>query len=98
MDSCLQGTIGEIVIAHRDRLSRFGFDLFKLIIQKAGGNIIVLDDEKNKSTEQELAEDLLSIIHIYSCKQMGKRKYKTQEHSKSIEDKVEDNEATENDT
>jgi predicted site-specific integrase-resolvase len=98
LDSCLQGTIGEVVIAHRDRLSRFGFDFFKLIIQKAGGNIIVLDDERNKSTEQELAEDLLSIIHIYSCKQMGKRKYKTSEHFKVIENKVEDNEATENDT
>ena len=75
LDSCMQNNIGEVVIAHKDRLSRFGFDLIKLIIEKAGGKITIINDEQNKSTEQELAEDLLSIIHIYSCRQMGKRKY-----------------------
>ena len=75
LDSCLQNNIGEVVIAHKDRLSRFGFDLIKLIIEKAGGKITIINDEQNKNTEQELAEDLLSIIHIYSCRQMGKRKY-----------------------
>ena len=77
LDSCLQGVIGEVVIAHRDRLSRFGFELIKCFITKAGGSITVLDDDGHKSTEQELAEDLLSIVHIYSCKQMGKRSYKS---------------------
>jgi putative resolvase len=76
LDACLQRNIREIVIAHRDRMSRFGFDLINLIVQKSGGKITVIDDERNKSTEQELSEDLLSIIHIFSCRQMGKRKYK----------------------
>ena len=77
LDAALHGTIGEIIIAHRDRLCRFGFDLIKIIIEKKGGKITVLDDERNKSSEQELSEDLLSIVHIYSCRQMGKRSYKT---------------------
>ena len=96
LDSCIQGVIGEVVIAHRDRLSRFGFDLVKIIIEKAGGTITILDDEENKSSEQELAEDLLSIIHIYSCRQMGKRSYKIKQ-SKSIENQIETNEPTEED-
>jgi predicted site-specific integrase-resolvase len=96
LDSCIQGAIGEVVIAHRDRLSRFGFDLIKIIIEKAGGKITILDDEQNKSSEQELAEDLLSIIHIYSCRQMGKRSYKIKQ-SKSIENQNEVDESTEND-
>ena len=96
LDSCIQGVIGEVVIAHRDRLSRFGFDLIKIIIEKAGGKITILDDEQNKSSEQELAEDLLSIIHIYSCRQMGKRSYKIKQ-SKSIENQNETDETTEND-
>jgi predicted site-specific integrase-resolvase len=75
LDACLQGTIGEVIIAHRDRLSRFGYDLLECLVRKAGGKIIVLEDNHNKSTEQELAEDLLSIVHIYSCRQMGKRSY-----------------------
>ena len=94
LDSCIQGTIGEVVVAHRDRLSGFGFDLIKLITEKAGGSITVLDDEQNKSTEQELAEDLLSIVHIYSCRQMGKRSYSGARKNKQLES-VEDKDETE---
>lgn len=78
LDACLQNIIGELIIAHRDRLSRFGFDLIESIVTKAGGKIIVINDKPDKSSEQELAEDLLSIVHIYSCRQMGKRKYRKQ--------------------
>jgi predicted site-specific integrase-resolvase len=75
LDSCIQRTIGEVVVAHKDRLCRFGFELLQLFILKSGGTVTVIHNETNQSTEQELAEDLLSIIHIYSCKQMGKRSY-----------------------
>jgi len=75
LDSCLQGTIGEVVIAHRDRLCRFGFELIEQLVSKAGGQITVLDSSDNKTSEQELAEDLLSIIHVFSCRQMEKRSY-----------------------
>ena len=77
LDACLQRTIGQVVVAHRDRLSRFAFDLIELFITKAGGTIKVLDNENDstKSSEQELSEDLLSIIHIFNCRQMGKRSY-----------------------
>lgn len=80
LDRCIQGTIGEIVVAHRDRLSRFGFDLIKLIVEKGGGVVTVIDDETHKSTEQELSEDLLSIVQIYCCKSMGSRRYKNSEN------------------
>lgn len=75
LDSCIQGTVGEVVVAHRDRLSRFGFELIKLFIEKAGGTITVVDDEKHKSSEQELSEDLMSIVQVYCCRSMGKRRY-----------------------
>ena len=64
LDSCLQGNIGEVVVAHRDRLCRFGFDLIESLVTKAGGKITVLDRQNTKTCKQELAEDLLSIIHI----------------------------------
>ena len=88
LDAALQGTLGEVIVAHRDRLCRFGFDLIKIIIEKQGGKITVLDDERNKSSEQELSEDLLSIVHIYSCRQMGKRSYKAR--TKIIENTIKD--------
>ena len=75
LDACIQGIVGEVVVAHRDRMCRFGFDLVNHMVAKAGGKITVIDDQRDKSTEQELAEDLLSIVHIYSCRQMGKRSY-----------------------
>lgn len=72
----MQGNIGTVVVAHRDRLCRFGFELIEQVVQLGGGRIIVDDDsDQHKSSEQELAEDLLSIVHIYSCRQMGKRRY-----------------------
>jgi len=86
LDACLQGRIGDVVVAHRDRLCRFGFDLVEQLVCKAGGKVIVLEDNDNKSSEQELAEDLLSIIHVFSCKQMGKRSYATRK-TKNSEDK-----------
>ncbi len=95
LDSCVQGTIGELVIAHRDRLCRFGFELIRLFVEKSGGKITVLDDERNKSSEQELSEDLLSIIHIYSCRQMGKRSYKNKQSNEIIKDKTETIHSTE---
>ena len=94
LDACLQKTIGELVIAHRDRLCRFGFELLQQLVTKSGGTITVLDDETNKSTEQELAEDLLSIVHIYSCRQMGKRSYSSKRDCQSFENQDETIQAT----
>ncbi len=89
LDYALSRTIGEVIIANRDRLSRFGFDLFKAIIIKSGGKLTVINDIQSKSSEQELAEDLLSIVHIFSCKQMGKRSYKNRKCSNQ-DSKVQD--------
>ena len=88
LDASLRGSIGEVIVAHRDRLSRFGFDLIKLIIEKQGGKITVLDDQQNKSSEQELSEDLLSIIHIFSCRQMERRSYKIKKDNQNIQNTI----------
>jgi predicted site-specific integrase-resolvase len=83
LDSCFQQSIGTVMVAHKDRLSRWGFDLLKLVIERNGGKLIVVDDDNHgKSTEQELAEDLLPIVHIYSCRNMGRRKYAKREATK----------------
>lgn len=85
LDSCLQGNIGEIVIAHKDRLCRFGYELIEQLVTKAGGTIKVLEENNNKTTEQELSEDLLAIIHVFSCKQMGKRNYSNRNKNEDID-------------
>ena len=61
--------IKNVIVEHKDRLVRFGFELVKILFEKYGTNIIVIsDDDINKTYEQELTDDLLSIIHYYSMK------------------------------
>ena len=66
LDACLDKQIGEVVITHKDKLSRFAFDLIQQIVIKAGGWITIVKDEKNK-TDSELSEDLFIIAKTY-CK------------------------------
>lgn len=99
LDISMQGNIGEVIISNKDRLSRFGYDLIEKIISKGGGKITVIQDPRANSSEQELAEDLLSIVHIYSCRQMGKRSHrnsKTQRRQTNEEEQKE-SESNQND-
>ncbi len=81
------GIIEEIVIAHQDRLSRFAFGLLENIFKLHGTKLTVLNKSKYQSPEQELSEDLLSIIQIFNCKQMGRRRYKRDDIDTDKKDK-----------
>jgi len=68
LSESLNGIVTEVVIAHRDRLSRLAFELLENIFKLSGTKLIVLDNTKYQSAEAELSEDLLSIIHIFNCR------------------------------
>ena len=70
LEQSMSGLVQEVVVAHRDRLCRFAFELIELILLQCGVQLIVLNQDNDKSSEVELADDILSIIHVYSCKQM----------------------------
>ena len=74
LDRVLDGGVEEIVVAHKDRLSRFGFDLVKSICSKFGTKIIIIDDEE-RDENAELADDLMAIVTVFSARYYGKRKY-----------------------
>lgn len=74
LDRLLQGNKLTLVVAHRDRLARFGFELIKYMVEQNGGKIVVLD-QTIYSPESELTDDILSIIHVFSCRVNGLRKY-----------------------
>ncbi|WP_425311520.1 IS607 family transposase [Planktothrix rubescens] len=63
-----------IIVACRDRLCRFGFQLFEFMAEQNGGNIVVLENPIY-CPETELTADLLSIIHVFSCRMHGLRSY-----------------------
>ena len=64
-----------IVVAHKDRLARFGFELIEWLAKQNGGEVVVLD-ESSCRPEQELTEDILSILDTFSCRLSGLRKYR----------------------
>jgi len=75
LESANSGNIKEVVVAHKDRLSRFGVDLIRWIIENHGGKLVVLDNIK-QSPEQELTRDLFTILHVFSCRLHGLRNYR----------------------
>lgn len=75
LESSIDGAVLKVVVAHRDRLARFGVELIKNIIQRNGGELLVLS-ESDLSPEQELTQDLLTILHVFSCRMHGLRSYK----------------------
>ncbi len=74
LESVLSNSVSEIVVAHRDRLCRFGFELVQWICDKSDTKLVVLEQTSLSPTE-ELTKDLLSIIHVFSCRLYGLRKY-----------------------
>jgi len=71
------GEIEELVVAHKDRLCRFGFEMFEFIITRfSNGKITVLGD-RTCSKNEELVSDILSIITVFSARVNGLRKYRT---------------------
>lgn len=76
IDDCIENKITTIIIAHKDRFCRFGFDWFENFLKKYGVEIIVVNNDK-LSPQQELVQDLISIIHVFSCRIYGLKKYKS---------------------
>ncbi|MCV3216204.1 IS607 family transposase [Plectonema radiosum NIES-515] len=71
-----QGDVGLVVVAHKDRLARFGFDLIQWLCEQDNTKLVVLNQD-NLSPEREMVEDILAVIHVFSCRLYGLRKYKT---------------------
>lgn len=71
----IQGEVELLVIENKDRLVRFGYEILESIFKYFGCKILVLNDIlENKSYEQELTEDLISIIHYFTMKNYSHRR------------------------
>ena len=82
LDLAIRGNIQELVVTHRDRLCRFGFEFFERIIQQySHGKIVVLYQDET-SPEKELVGDLLSIITVFSSRLYGLRSHKLKKEIK----------------
>lgn len=75
LDSIMSNEIDTVYITYKDRFIRFGYDWFEKLAHKFNTQIIVLNNP-DLSPAEELTEDLISIIHVFSCRIYGLRKYK----------------------
>lgn len=86
IDMVTNGEVEKIVVLYKDRLVRFGYELIENLCLKYGTTIEIIDNTE-KTEEQELVEDLVQIITVFSCKLHGKRANKAK---KMIKELVED--------
>lgn len=77
LDQVMENKIQTIVISNKDRFIRFGYDWFEKFCNKFNTEIIVVNND-TLSPSEELVQDIISILHVFSCRLYGLRKYKNQ--------------------
>lgn len=75
LESLFNGNVAEVVVAHKDRFARFGFDLFQFIFERHGSLLKVVEHDEFKEPAQELTDDILSIVTIFTARYYGQRGY-----------------------
>ena len=75
IEECMENKIDSIIVTHKDRFIRFGYDWFERFLSKFNVKIIVVNNEL-LSPQEELVQDIISILHVFSCRIYGLRKYK----------------------
>lgn len=75
--------VERIVILYKDRLLRFGFEIIENLCNKYGTTIEIID-KTEKTEEQELVEDLIQIVTVFSCRLQGKRANKAKKMIKEL--------------
>ena len=68
------GNVKKIYVSYKDRLMRFGGEIFSEICKLQGTEIQVVNEEKDKEFERQLVEDVLAIMTVYTARIHGKRK------------------------
>lgn len=85
-----EGKVSKVVVLYKDRLVRFGFELIEYFCKLNNVTLEVIDHEE-KTEEQELVEDLVQIITVFSCKLQGKRSSKSKKFLKDLKEDNDNN-------
>ena len=73
LDVITERKISKVVVEHKDRLTRFNFEIIKKLAKGFGVEIEVIDVELNKTFEEELVSDIVSLMASFSARLYGKR-------------------------
>lgn len=83
IDMITNSEVEKIVILYKDRLLSFGFEMIENLCNKYGTTIEIIDNTE-KTEEQELVEDLIQIVTVFSCRLQGKRANKAKKMIKEL--------------
>jgi len=83
IDMIIVSEVEKIVVLYKDRLLRFGYELIENLCSKYGTTIEIIDNTE-KTEEQELVEDLVQIVTVFSCKLQGRRANKAKKIIKEL--------------
>ena len=75
LDAVIHGRMKRLIVAHRDRLCRFGFEMIEHLCRTHDCDLVVMNQE-SLSPEQEMVQDMLSIVHCFSARLYGLRNYR----------------------
>lgn len=75
LDLIIDKKINTVYISYKDRLTRFGFNHYKNLFEKFNTKICIINASQEEDYQQELTQDLISIIHYFSMKIYSKRKF-----------------------
>ena len=75
LEQCINKEVKTITISHKDRFVRFGFEWFENFLKSLGVELMIVNNE-SLSPQEEMVQDLITIIHVFSCRIYGLRKYK----------------------
>ena len=71
LDDILDNKIDRLVLTHKDRLLRFGAELVFALCEARQVEVVIINQGENLSFEEELAQDVLEIITVFSARLYG---------------------------
>ncbi|EPF72662.1 IS607 family transposase [Acinetobacter indicus] len=86
LDGIINNEIGRLVLTHKDRLLRFGAELVFALCEARNVEIVIINQGENLSFEDELAQDVLEIITVFSARLYGSRSKKNQKLIQAVKE------------
>ena len=85
LDMVTNSEVDKIVVLYKDRLIRFGYELIENLCEKYGTAIEIIDNTE-KTEDQELVEDLIQIVTVFSCRLQGRRAEKARLYPSELQE------------
>lgn len=93
LSQIIDGSVGRLVISHKDRLLRFGAELVFAICEAKNVEVVIINQGEDTTFEEDLAKDVLEIITVFSARLYGSRSQKNQKLLDGVKQAVEESQS-----